>query len=288
MVSWRSPAHVADWARMTSVTPESCRLQVTFWGVRGTRPTPQESHLGVGGNTSCLEVRANADSRVLVDAGTGLIHAGIFGPQNVDLLMTHFHWDHIYGLPFFPPLFKAGSRLTFFTGHPADAARRSLESPMTGPYSPALEFALSTREYVEIDRQPFTRNAMTIHPFPLHHPQGAWGYRMESGGASIVHASDVEHGDTRLDALLRDYATGADLLIYDAQYTDAEYRSKRGWGHSTWREATRVARDARVKQLLLFHHDPTHDDRTMRAIVDEARQHFEATDIAREGEIIQI
>ena len=261
---------------------------MTFLGVRGTRPTPQASHLGVGGNTTCIEVRASAGDRVLVDAGTGLVHAARPGPQDVDLLMTHFHWDHIYGLPFFPPLFEAGSRLTFFTGHPADFARRSLEGPMTGPYSPVLEFARATREYVQIDTRAFTRNAITIHPFPLHHQQGAWGYRMESGGASIVHASDVEHGHAKLDALLRDYATGADLLVYDAQYTDDEYRSKRGWGHSTWREATRVARDARVKQLMLFHHDPAHDDLMMRAIVDEARQQFEQTDIAREGVTIHV
>jgi ribonuclease BN (tRNA processing enzyme) len=164
----------------------------------------------------------------------------------------------------------------------------TLEQQMTGLYSPVLEFAASAREYVHIDRHAFSRGDITIRPFPLHHPQGAWGYRIESDEGAVVHASDLEHGDATLDAVLREYAEGADVLIVDAQYTEEEYLSKRGWGHSTWLEATRVAQAAGVKQLVLFHHDPSHDDATMHGIVNRARRHFESTDAAREGTTITI
>ena len=197
--------------------------------------------------------------------------------------MTHFHSDHIHGLPFFAPLFNHNSHLTIWSGHDPDTARQVLERQLSSPYSPALDFVGAQREYVQVASQPFRHGSITIHPFPLNHPQGAWGYRLESDGATIVHASDLEHGHPRLDSVLREHAQGADVLIYDAQYTEAEYRSKRGWGHSTWLDATQVARDAGVKQLILFHHDPLHDDAMMRDIVTRATHRFESTDAAREG-----
>jgi phosphoribosyl 1,2-cyclic phosphodiesterase len=264
--------------------PESYRLRLTFLGVRGSHPTPLAKNLEFGGNTTCLEVRSGQNDRLLIDAGSGIIDAEVAGhDERFHLLITHFHPDHIHGLPFFAPLFNSRRHLTIWSGHDPETARRVLERQMSSPYSPVLDFIVAEREYIQIGNQPFPHGSITIHPFPLNHPQGAWGYRLESEGASIVHASDLEHGHQRLDSVLREYARGADVLIYDAQYTEAEYRSKRGWGHSTWLEATRVARDAGVKQLILFHHDPTHDDATMREIVTQARLHFENTDAAREG-----
>jgi phosphoribosyl 1,2-cyclic phosphodiesterase len=269
--------------------PAAFRLQVTFLGVRGSRPTPVANNLEFGGNTSCLQIRSRRDTRLLIDAGSGISDADVPGGcDRFDLLITHFHADHIHGLPFFPPLFTTGRHLTIRSGSTPDAAREALEAQISRPYFPAEEFVLATRAYEQVDHRPFTLGDVTVHSFPLNHPQGAWGYRLESEGAVIVHASDVEHGHPQLDSVLRDYARGADILIYDAQYTEAEYRAKRGWGHSTWMEATRVARDAGVTQLVLFHHDPAHDDDTMRGIVAEAREHFENTDAAREGRTLTV
>jgi phosphoribosyl 1,2-cyclic phosphodiesterase len=228
---------------------DAVRLQLKFLGVRGSCPTPVANRLGYGGQTTCLEVSSGAGDRLYVDAGTGITDAtpvaGDDAPHHV--LITHFHSDHIQGLPFFRPMFSAGSRIAFYTGEDPETARRLIETPMTAPYSPVLDFMTAPREYVRIDAATsFTCGGIGIHPFRLNHPQGAWGYRLESGGASIVHASDHEHGDPAKDAVLREYAQNADILVYDAQYTDQEYASKTGWGHSTWREATRLARDARV------------------------------------------
>jgi ribonuclease BN (tRNA processing enzyme) len=114
------------------------------------------------------------------------------------------------------------------------------------------------------------------------------GYRIEFRGAVVVHASDLEHGNSEMDAVLRQYARDADILIYDAQYTAQEYESKKGWGHSTWLEGARVANEANVKQLILFHHDPSHDDVFLTALLREARSHFPNTEAAREGLTIRV
>jgi phosphoribosyl 1,2-cyclic phosphodiesterase len=269
---------------------DAVRLRLKFLGVRGSYPTPAANRLRYGGHTTCLEVSSRAGDRLYVDAGSGITDATPLAGdgEHHHVLITHFHSDHIQGLPFFQPMFRTGSRITFYTGEDAETARRLLETPMTFPYSPALGFMAARREHARIDAASFTCGAISVHPFRLNHPQGAWGYRLESEGASIVHASDHEHGDPLIDAVVREYAHNADVLIYDAQYTDAEYASKEGWGHSTWREATRLARDARVGRLILFHHDPAHDDATMRAIELEARQHFDATEAAQQSSVLTL
>jgi phosphoribosyl 1,2-cyclic phosphodiesterase len=265
------------------------RLAVKFLGVRGSIPTPTPENLGFGGNTTCLEVRSGQGDVLVIDAGSGARKLGsalaqeFGGSMNLPLLFTHFHWDHIQGLPFFAPLFDPTNCVTFHSPKPAGETREILAGQMRQPYYPiALDDFSAQCAFVEIDWQPMKIGGITIHPFPLNHPQGACGYRMESGGAVIVHASDLEHGDPRLDSILRDHAQGADVLIYDAQYSPEEYESKRGWGHSTWLEAARVARDAQVKQLILFHHDPAHDDAEIQHFVDQARRTFENTEAARE------
>jgi len=123
---------------------------------------------------------------------------------------------------------------------------------------------------------------LRVSCFPIHHPQGASGYRIESPAGVVVYASDLEPGNAELDRIVRESAEGADALIYDAQFTPEEYEAHKGWGHSHWREAATVARDARVKELILFHHDPSHDDRTMSRIEEAARGLFERTSAARE------
>ena len=268
----------------------SSALRLKFWGVRGTIPTPAASHLGYGGNTTCLEARSS-EGVIMIDAGTGCRNLGAhlqeeFAGASLKLhvLMTHFHWDHIQGLPHFAPLYSPTNQVIFHSSHPPEQIRQILEGQMSHPYYPiSLHYPPAQKDFVDICSTPFRHFGMAAHPFPLEHPQGATGYRIESNGKVITHASDFEHGHDKLDKTLREFAQNADVLVYDAQYTPKEYVSKKGYGHSTWLEATRVARDSHVDRLILFHHDPNHDDQCMTEIVKEARRYFENTDAAKEG-----
>ncbi|MBI2688442.1 MAG: hypothetical protein HYX27_19230 [Acidobacteria bacterium] len=229
----------------------------------------------------------------MIDAGSGAHRLGqslLEEPggrsAHIPILLTHYHWDHIQGLPYFAPVFQKDRRITFWSGKSAASARSALDLQLSEPYFPGWDSAAADREFNEVSKQPFHVGSIAIYPFPLNHPQGAWGYRMESDGGTIVHASDFEHGHPQLDSVLREYARNADVLIYDAQYTSEEYESKKGWGHSTWMEATRVAHAAGVKQLILFHHDPMRDDLALRSIVEEARRQFQNTHAATEGSVV--
>lgn len=191
--------------------------------------------------------------------------------------MTHFHWDHIQGIPSFAPIRNA----TIYSGVDPAELERLLAAQMQPPYYPVP--MPEDLEYQQIVMVSSRVGDLVIRPFPLHHPNGATGYRIESPGATIVYASDHEHGDVRCDGILRSFAALADILIYDAQYTPEEYEHRRGWGHSTWREAVKLVKETGVRQLVLFHHDPFRTDRQVDAIVREAQQEFPNTIAAREG-----
>lgn len=273
------------------MTPDSFRLRVKFWGVRGSTPTPESDHLGYGGNTTCIEVQAGDGARIIVDAGSGIRKLGLRlmqenPSQKLDLFLTHFHWDHIQGIPFFAPLLNAGNKISFHSFPDSGEIRRRLERQMSCPYF-TLEFERlqAARDFIQLEG--VYRNAgMRVMAFPLHHPQGACGYRIEFQGAVAVIATDLEHGDPVLDKTLREHSEGADVLIYDAQYTPAEYQKRQGWGHSTYAAAAAVARDAKVKKLILSHHDPVHTDTQMDNIVSSAASSFENTAGARELQTI--
>ena len=266
-------------------------LRLKFWGVRGSTPTPQIDNLSYGGNTACIEIRSPGDQVVILDAGSGLRKLGQSLLQetgnsrlSVHFLLTHFHWDHIQGIPFFSPLYRSETDATFYTSQALGPIEEKLQGQMSRPYFPiAFEVLAARRQFAELDDKPFKLADLVIHPFPMNHPQGAVGYRIEAGNKVIVHASDLEHGHPQLDKVLRQYAEGADVLVYDAQFTPEEYESHKGWGHSTWLEATRLAHEARVKTLVLFHHDPWHNDQTVFEIVQQARLFFDNTLGATEG-----
>ena len=274
--------------------PDPFRLGVKFWGVRGSTPTPEIDNMGYGGNTTCVEIQGPKGEQLIVDAGTGIRKLGVQlaeqkqPPQTVDLFLTHFHWDHIQGIPFFIPLLREGNLVRFHSFLPNAQIQERLASQMRDPFfTLAFDRLAACREFLQFNGGSKVGD-LSVTNFPLHHPQGACGYRIESDGAVVVIATDLEHGDAVLDKKLREYSEGADILIYDAQYTPAEYESRKGWGHSTYRAAAKVAHDAHVKKLVLFHHDPLHTDQQMNSIVDSAAREFENTIAAREHESITL
>jgi phosphoribosyl 1,2-cyclic phosphodiesterase len=268
------------------------QMYVKFWGVRGSIPTPASQNMGNGGNTSCLEVRLPGGELIIVDGGTGVrplgaaISADATRKHNdLHVFLTHFHWDHIQGLPFFQPLYSKENTVTFYSMKTPEETREILEGQMNVPYFPVdFRFLPAQRNFVDIKGKVFRFGDTEVRSFALNHPQGCHGYSFTHLGRKLVFASDLEHGVPEFDAILLAAAADADVLIFDAQFTPEEYEKRHGWGHSTWLQATEVAKQTRAKKLVLFHHDPGHSDEVMQIILADARAHFPETYLAVEGE----
>lgn len=266
-------------------------LAITFWGVRGTVPCPYASHLAYGGNTSCVEVTAGNRTLVL-DAGTGIRALGkslkTRGIKAITLLLTHTHIDHINGFPFFEPVHNPDFSMRVMAGHcqGAHCIRSVMEMPMQSPLFPVplpkLNAHLTFEDFHPGDVLDIG-DGIIVRTTPLNHPGGGIGYRIDYGGHSVCYITDTEHVPGRLDPHILALIQGADMLIYDTSYTDDEFESRRGWGHSTWREGIRLARAGNVGRLCLFHHDPDHDDARMDEILAQARAELPDCIAAREG-----
>jgi len=270
-------------------------MRIKFWGVRGSTPTPEIQNLAYGGNTPCIEVRSDQNDLLILDGGSGLRRLGQslideFKDEtlSISMLLTHFHWDHIQGIPFFVPLYRQDNKMDFYAHGSLGALRERLYGQMSKPYFPVSLDIGARQDFMEFSSEELRVCGLRVRSFPLNHPQGCCGYRIESARGTVVLACDHEHGDARADRIVREYSQKADILIYDSQYTPEEYPSHRGWGHSTWEEGVRVARDADVEQLILFHHDPWHNDQKVLEIHRQARRQFENTLAATEGWSVEL
>ena len=274
------------------------KFKVRFWGVRGSIATPGPETAEVGGNTSCVEIECG-DERLVLDAGTGLRGLGDElarrGDARASLLLSHLHWDHIQGLPFFVPLYLPSTELAVYgpgwgEGGLAGALGRQMSAPGFPVELADVPARLSLRELRHGSR--FDIGNVAVTSARLSHPGGVLGYRIELGGRSLVYATDTEHYDC-IDPALAALSRGADLLIYDAQYTPEEYRgvtgpAKVGWGHSTFEAGIALARHADVKNLVLFHHDPRRSDDDLARLERRARALDPRVVAAREGAVLEL
>ena len=257
-------------------------MRIKFWGTRGTRPTPGRRTLRYGGNTPCLEVRDSANNLIIVDSGSGIAELGSgFSPTEplqAHLLITHTHLDHIQGFPFFLPAFVPGTHLTIVG--PAGSAK-SLQAAFADQMDPAyfpvrLDHMPAEMEFIE--RNPgetFEVGAVRITPHLLMHPIPTFGYRIDEGSTSFAFATDNEialfaNSENGTLSDMADWCRDASLLVHDAQYSREEYKTKAGFGHSTYEEALSLAEMAGVQQLAFFHHDPAHSDSDIDALIEEA------------------
>jgi len=277
-----------------------------FWGVRGSYPAPFASHMNIGGNTPCVELRIDG-ATLLFDAGTGIIPFGQglmreARSAHLSIFLTHYHWDHISGLPFFLPAFTPGYDIDFYG--PADSPdelEAHIAQQMKAPYFPVeTETWRAAVRYHTPHGDPVQIGAARVSSFVLHHPGLTYGYRIEALGKVILYCPDNEifFVNQRIDAMRDDFdedehalledmkeeqrgrvtefMRDADILIHDAQYTPEDYQRKRGWGHSCYIDTVNSAVDAGVKHLYLFSYDPSYDDEQVNAL------HQRTRDIIRE------
>jgi phosphoribosyl 1,2-cyclic phosphodiesterase len=267
-------------------------IAVRFWGVRGSIASPGPDTTRYGANTPCVEIRCG-EHLLICDAGTGLRPLGDALAREgkvvqAELLCSHTHLDHICGFPFFAPCFGTGNNIRIWAGHPAangdigSVFRTTLTSPL---FPDVMEFFKAAIEFKNFrsGEQLAPYPGLSIKTGPLNHPGGATGYRIEWQGKSVAYITDTEHRDDAIDTNVLTLVSGADFMIYDANYTDEDYAAHRGWGHSTWQEAVKIADRAAVKTLVLFHHDPARTDGMLDQIGAAAQKQRPGTVVAREG-----
>lgn len=274
-------------------------MQIRFWGVRGTIPTPGPETVKVGGNTSCIEVRTSDKQLIILDAGSGIRGLGKELQKKNDgrivgnILISHTHWDHIQGFPFFGPVFGRTNRFVL-VGQKRVGKR--LEEVLAGQFiEPYLPFAYKTLPADLIvkevkDGETFIIGDKTkVQVADLNHPGGCLGFRIESNGVVFTYCSDVGHDDEGFDQNVLKLAQGADLLIHDSHFGTMEERNRYpDWGHSTWLEAAQVAVEANVRCLGLFHFSPDLTDDDVYVILKKARKIFPQTLVAHEGLLLEL
>lgn len=282
-------------------------LRATCWGTRGSIPSPGPDTARFGGNTPCLEVRTREDDCLILDAGTGMRELGrrlAAGGQPIraELFLSHFHWDHIQGFPFFAPLYDANTRLRIHGARQDGVDIKSiLKGLMTPTYFPVPYEALSaTIEFAHLDAGPWERPGVRVSAFRVRHQGHTYGFRIDADDVSLAYVPDDELVGGSYDVddgwydRLVEFLDGVDLLFHDAMFTDAEYPRRVGWGHSTFRQAVELAEAAGIRRLAFFHHAPERTDDELDRILDDFRDEVARRgsslelDMAREGEMIAL
>lgn len=278
----------ATWLRKPS------HLTARFWGTRGSYPVSDRRMARYGGNTACVEIRLG-DRLFIIDAGSGIVDLGTKvareGITSVDILLSHLHHDHILGLGFFEPLFRAGTTVTLHCGHlGGQSAEEALGLFFQPPLFPIqIQDIAADLRHVGFKAGETLRfeDGISVHTTPLNHPGGACGYRFDYEDRSLCYLSDMEHDGDTPSAGLVSFIRDADLVIYDGMFTEAEYESHRGWGHSTWNAGLRLCQEGDAQALALFHHHPRRTDAEIDQIEREMKAILPGSFCAREQHAAQ-
>ena len=278
---------------------QSNRFIVNFWGVRGSIPCPGAETVRYGGNTPCIEMVVDGE-RLIFDGGTGLRVLGQTLLQNMPveatIFFTHTHWDHIQGFPFFTPAFIKGNHFDIYGAIAPNGStiKQRHHDQMLHPNFPVpLQIMQANLQFYDLEiGEKVQIGGAIVENAKLNHPGEAIGYRVSWRGLTVAYVTDTEHFPDRLDENVLHLADDADVLIIDATYTDEEYYDKKtskvGWGHSTWQEAVKIARAAKVKKLVIFHHDPLHNDDFLDRVGEKVAAAYPGSILAREGESIEL
>lgn len=274
--------------------PKAERFEICYWGTRGTLPAPGKQFLEFGGNTNCTQVTCG-DTRLIFDAGTGIRDlGGKLAAENdgeeIHLFLTHGHYDHIEGLPFFAPFFSADARVNIYCGplDGSDSTRDTVLNLMRRPYFPVGPDVFAAKVNF-VDLEPNSTMALgpvTISTLPLNHPGGATGYRVDFDNRSFGCITDTEHVPGKIDESIVQFIDQVDHFLYDASLTEEEYPEFAGYGHSTFEEGMRLCAKANAKGFSAFHHMPFRTDAELLEIEKAIKAKSQNSSVAREGEII--
>jgi phosphoribosyl 1,2-cyclic phosphodiesterase len=261
-------------------------MRVRFWGVRGSVPWATPGSIGHGCNTPCVEiVDEPSGRRLLLDAGSGVVGVGatLSEAMAIPIVLSHYHWDHVQGLPFFAPLYRRGTVVTVW----APALGRQfadIETMFEAPFFPVPYDRLPSRPAIRMNGTGRVEiNGFEVWAQLLNHPGGSFAYRISGATGDLVYATDHEFGNADIDLALAHFSRGARALILDAHFTPDEMPAHKGWGHGDWAQCARFAKQCGAKHLYLFHHKPGRPDDEMKEIEAAARQMFRDTDAAKEG-----
>lgn len=267
-------------------------VELVFWGTRGSVPCFSGDKVRFGTNTSCLEITWSKNERIIFDAGTGIIHLGNYlkngggsSPKPIHLFLSHFHWDHIHGLPFFKPIYSKNHHIII---HGRPGVELVFKGQLIEPFSPIPFEALSAHIEFRKIKDPVRVGEAVIEPFELNHPQGCYGYAVNIRGKKIVYATDTERDNGPMDELLLEKSRDADCLIMDSNNSLEEDEKRQGWGHSTWRDCAAVAKAGGVHRLVLFHNDALHKDTECQRKEQLAQELFSDTLCAYDGLVLDI
>jgi len=254
-------------------------MKITCWGARGSIPVSGKDFLKYGGDTTCIEIRSKDDDVIIIDAGTGMRKLGnkllASNKRTCSVLFTHAHWDHLMGFPFFKPIYMKGTKISLYgCPYAQESVKDILSRSMAAPYFP-VEFSQLQAEFTtqSVCDKAFDIGPVHIEPIQLNHPNRGMGYKFTEDGKSFVFLTDNElsmkhAGGAEYSDYLR-FAAGADLLIHDAEYTEAQHALTKGWGHSVYTDALRLAMEAKVDQFGLFHHNQERSDSELDQLVDD-------------------